>query len=97
MSSQTYEDIYAPYQNVLNYLQKKSGIASISNIALMLHSTLKSQEDLGLKLPEWTKPVWPEPITTITRLDWQQWYATEVTRAIGAGNSSTVQFLQTFN
>lgn len=65
---------------------EKSGLTpSPFGVALMLYSTLRSQQEWGLQLPEWTRLVWPEPITYLTKLDWQQLFPTEETRPIGAG------------
>ncbi|GJQ82954.1 hypothetical protein Trydic_g5954 [Trypoxylus dichotomus] len=84
--SQAYRDVYAPHNEVLRYLMEKSGLTpSPYGVALMLYSTLRSQQDWGLTLPKWTETVWPEPITQITKLDWQQLFPTSETRAVGAG------------
>lgn len=84
-NSTTFKELYEPYGNVLDYLQEHSGYKSKVNIALNLYSTLKSQQEWPVELPSWTKLVWPEPINEITRLDWEQYYPTEETVALGAG------------
>lgn len=84
--SEVYRQTYAPFDEVLKYLMEMSGMTpSPFGTALMLYSTLRSQEEWGLRLPEWTQTVWPEPITQITKLDWQQLFPTNETRAISAG------------
>ncbi|GJQ82953.1 hypothetical protein Trydic_g5953 [Trypoxylus dichotomus] len=85
MNNPGYQAIYEPYSDVLDYLQLHSGIPSKTYIALMLYSTLKSQQEWGLTLPEWAANVWPQPISDITQLDWRQMYPTLETRAIGGG------------
>lgn len=85
IASQAYQTKYAPYSDVLDYLQVNSGVTSRSMLALGLYSTLKSQEEWGLQLPEWADSVWPEPISTITKMDWEELFSTSQTRALGAG------------
>ncbi|KAI4458935.1 acid phosphatase-related [Holotrichia oblita] len=84
--SSTFKKVYEPYEDVVNYLMEKSGLTpSPFGVALLLYSTLRSQQEWGLTLPDWTRSVWPEPVTYLTKLDWQQLFPTEKTRPLGAG------------
>nr|XP_018917284.1 PREDICTED: testicular acid phosphatase homolog [Bemisia tabaci] len=63
-----YQDIREENQEVLKYIQNHTGLdfESDSDIGIV-YDNLLIEEEQGLKLPEWTKKVWPDTVISLYR------------------------------
>ncbi|CAG9859736.1 unnamed protein product [Phyllotreta striolata] len=57
---------YQPYRNLFDFLSERTGkeIRSFRDV-YHLYFGLSTEEEFGLQLPDWTKTVWPEPISSL--------------------------------
>ncbi|XP_071056022.1 venom acid phosphatase Acph-1-like [Onthophagus taurus] len=61
------DPIYQKYNYLYPFLLENSGLNdNFYNVARFVFSTLKSEEDLGMELPKWTKRVYPDILREIS-------------------------------
>nr|XP_022907403.1 venom acid phosphatase Acph-1-like [Onthophagus taurus] len=64
--------VFQKYNYLLPFLMEKTGMTgSIYSIATVLYSTLKSEEEAGLELPDWTESIYPDILNEISSNGWR--------------------------
>ncbi|XP_071056083.1 venom acid phosphatase Acph-1-like [Onthophagus taurus] len=59
--------VFQKYNYLLPFLLEKTGMTgNIYSISRVLYSTLKSEEEAGLELPEWTESIYPDILNEIS-------------------------------
>ncbi|XP_056632325.1 prostatic acid phosphatase-like [Diorhabda sublineata] len=67
LNSDVYQNINKEYASTFEILSSNSGEKVTDIVGVMnIWDPLKSEDSLGLSLPEWTKDVYPEPLRTLT-------------------------------
>ena len=65
-SSADYIKVIADYEKVLDYMEEQSGKRTRNLMdVFQLYQTLNAEENMNLTLPNWTDPVYPEPMETL--------------------------------
>lgn len=58
-----FEELKSLHKDVLDYIEVNSGVNISKPLDVgLLYDTLFIEDDIGFKLPEWTKSVFPEPL-----------------------------------
>lgn len=66
MNSSDFQSQLSPYKEVFKYISENTGLNITSYREVHdLYFGLGTEEECGLKLSEWTKPVWPKTMMDI--------------------------------
>ncbi|XP_057669399.1 prostatic acid phosphatase-like [Diorhabda carinulata] len=66
LSSEEYQELNKKYESTYKILSKNSGKEVTDVVGAMdIWDSLKSEDTIGLTLPDWTKEVYPEPLRTL--------------------------------
>nr|XP_022907405.1 venom acid phosphatase Acph-1-like [Onthophagus taurus] len=80
------DPIIQKYNYLLPFLVENTGLTgNLYSIAINLWSTLKSEEEAGLKIPIWAQTVYPEILSEITKYSWEVYSRTPDLKTLSSG------------
>ncbi|RZC35300.1 His Phos 2 domain containing protein [Asbolus verrucosus] len=85
LSSKEGRKLYDNYTEISNYLREHAGINPTSKELTEIYFTLTAEFENGLKLPNWTRKIYPDIALELANLDYEVSTATPELRRLSSG------------